>query len=165
MAQRGSPGAAGGRGSHFCVEAEAALGVGRVHSTVWIRQTTELVEREGTLVRGASQRGKGREIGVSLAPPAKLRRLQEAIYTKAKQEPAYRFYLLYDKVHRADILAYAYALAKQNGGGAGCGRRDVREHRSSRAGAMAGRRRGGAAYGDVPPPTGAAGADTEAWRH
>jgi len=56
---------------------------------------------------------------VSLASPAKLRRLQEALYTKAKQEPAYRFYLLYDKVHRADILAYAYALAKQKGGAPG----------------------------------------------
>jgi len=56
---------------------------------------------------------------VSLATPPKLRRLQEALYTKAKQEPAYRFYLLYDKVCRADILAHAYALAKQNGGAPG----------------------------------------------
>jgi RNA-directed DNA polymerase len=56
---------------------------------------------------------------VSLATPLKLRRLQEALYTKAKQEPAYRFYLLYDKVYRADILAHAYALAKQNGGAPG----------------------------------------------
>jgi RNA-directed DNA polymerase len=56
---------------------------------------------------------------VSLAPPPKLRRLQEALYTKAKQEPAYRFYLLYDKVYRADILAHAYALAKQHGGAPG----------------------------------------------
>jgi len=56
---------------------------------------------------------------VSLATPLKLRRLQEVLYTKAKQEPAYRFYLLYDKVYRADILAHAYALAKQHGGAPG----------------------------------------------
>jgi RNA-directed DNA polymerase len=66
-----------------------------------------------------SRRAKGREIGVSLATPPKLRRLQEALYTKAKQEPAYRFYLLYDKVYRADILAHAYALSKQHGGAPG----------------------------------------------
>ena len=56
---------------------------------------------------------------MSLATPEKLRRLQEALYTKAKQEPAYRFYLLYDKVARADILAHAYALSKQKGGAPG----------------------------------------------
>jgi RNA-directed DNA polymerase len=56
---------------------------------------------------------------VSLAPPAKLRRLHEALYTKAKQEPAYRFYLLYDKVFRQDILTHAYALSKQKGGAPG----------------------------------------------
>jgi len=56
---------------------------------------------------------------VSLVTPPKLRRLQEALYTKAKQEPAYRFYLLYDKVYRMDILAHAYALSKQHGGAPG----------------------------------------------
>jgi len=56
---------------------------------------------------------------VSLVTPPKLRRLQEALYTKAKQEPAYRFYLLYDKVYRADILVHAYALSKQHRGAPG----------------------------------------------
>lgn len=56
---------------------------------------------------------------MSLTTPPKLQRLQEALYTKAKQEPAYRFYLLYDKVYRADILAHAYALSKQHGGAPG----------------------------------------------
>jgi hypothetical protein len=56
---------------------------------------------------------------VSLATPPKLQRLQEALYTQAEQEPAYRFYLLYDKVYRADILAHAYALSKQHGGAPG----------------------------------------------
>jgi RNA-directed DNA polymerase len=66
-----------------------------------------------------SRWAKGQEIGVSLATPPKLRRLQEALNTKAKQDPAYRFYLLYDKVYRADILAHAYALSKQRGGAPG----------------------------------------------
>jgi len=78
-----------------------------------------LAGREGTLVRGVSHRAKGRESGVSLAPPVKLRRLQEALYTKAKQEPAYRFYLRYDKGYRPDIRAHAYALSKQKGGAPG----------------------------------------------
>ena len=47
---------------------------------------------------------------MSLATPDMIRRLHEALGTTAKQASDHRFYLLYDKVYRADILAHAYAL-------------------------------------------------------
>ena len=56
---------------------------------------------------------------MSLETPSKIREFQRKLYTKAKQEPSYRFYLLYDKIHREDILVHAYELAKANGGAAG----------------------------------------------
>jgi RNA-directed DNA polymerase len=55
----------------------------------------------------------------TLETPTKLRELRQALYQRAKKEPRFRFYALYDKVYRPDVLAHAYALAKANGGAAG----------------------------------------------
>ena len=56
---------------------------------------------------------------MSLQPPEKTRKLQEALHAKAKGSPGYRFYLLYDKVYREDVLTFAYQRCKANGGAAG----------------------------------------------
>ncbi len=50
-----------------------------------------------------------------LKTPNKLRNLQKKLYYKAKAEPDYRFYLLYDKVYRQDILKHAYLVNKNKG--------------------------------------------------
>src|SRR5213593_347052 len=53
---------------------------------------------------------------MSLETPSKIRTLQRKLYRQAKDEPDYRFYLLYDKIYREDILAHAYDWAKANQG-------------------------------------------------
>jgi len=56
---------------------------------------------------------------MSLPTPSKIRELQNKLYRKAKNEPRYRFYLLYDKIWREDILAHAYEVARANQGAPG----------------------------------------------
>ncbi len=56
---------------------------------------------------------------MSLKTPEKIRNFQKKLYLKAKAEPDFGFYQLYDKIYREDILQQAYKLAKTNGGAPG----------------------------------------------
>src|SRR6202011_1709065 len=56
---------------------------------------------------------------MSLETPLKIRMLQRKLYQEAKEEPNYRFSMLYDNMYREDLLAHAYALAKSNQGAPG----------------------------------------------
>jgi RNA-directed DNA polymerase len=63
--------------------------------------------------------GESREIGVSLTPSRSVRKLRETLHAKAKKAPTYRFYALYDKMYREDILGFAYQCCRENQGAAG----------------------------------------------
>jgi group II intron reverse transcriptase/maturase len=56
---------------------------------------------------------------MGLTTPATVQKLQAALHAKAKCSPDFRFYSLYDKVHRPDVLAFAYRCCKANQGCAG----------------------------------------------
>jgi len=57
--------------------------------------------------------GKDRRLG-NLSTPIRVQKLQKALHAKAKAEPDFRFYALYDKIYREDILAHAYAQCRSN---------------------------------------------------
>src|SRR5438270_9851765 len=56
---------------------------------------------------------------MSLTTPLSVQKLQTALHDKAKGSPRFRFYALYDKVYREDVMAFAYECCKANRGAAG----------------------------------------------
>src|ERR1019366_4452667 len=69
------------------------------------KQTQDVTKTEGLVM--------------SLATPEGVQKLQAALHDKAKKSPDIRFYALYDKVYRTDVLMFAYKCCKANGGAAG----------------------------------------------
>jgi RNA-directed DNA polymerase len=55
----------------------------------------------------------------NLSTPKTVQKLQKALHAKAKTEAGYRFYALYDKISREDILTHAFAQCRSNKGAPG----------------------------------------------
>src|SRR5208282_3272172 len=94
-----------------CGVAERPVGTAEAGERRW---------REGASVEGEREKRQGIEgLVMSLATPVSVQKLQTALHAKAKEAPGFRFYALYDKVYRQDVLAFAYQCCKANGGAAG----------------------------------------------
>ena len=57
----------------------------------------------------------------------KVQQLQESLHAKAKESPSFRFYALYDKVYRLDVLRAAYRRCRDNDGAPGIDRQEFDE--------------------------------------
>ena len=73
---------------------------------------------KGPWFRTTSNAGKDRGLG-NLVTPISVQKLRTTLHAKAKEAPDYRFYALYDKISRMDILEYAYACCRANKGAPG----------------------------------------------
>jgi hypothetical protein len=68
--------------------------------------------------RRAQEAARNGRLGNLVTPPS-VQKLQTALHAKAKGKPSFRFYALYDRVYREDVLRHAYACCKSNDGAAG----------------------------------------------
>src|ERR1035441_10155671 len=76
------------------------------------------VEGRGLSSEPTSEAERDRRLG-NLATPTSVQRLRTALHAKAKEEPGFRFYALYDKICRKDVLEHAYACCRANKGAPG----------------------------------------------
>jgi RNA-directed DNA polymerase len=75
---------------------------------------------KGPQLKTNARSNEGTEgLAMSLTTPSSVQKLQTALHAKAKESPDFRFYALYDKVYRKDVLAHAYERCEANGGAAG----------------------------------------------
>jgi hypothetical protein len=85
-----------------------------------------LVEERGLSSRQTQYVVKTWRLG-NLSTPIRVQKLQMVLHAKAKAEAGYRFYALYDKIYREDVLAHAYAQCRSNKGAPGVDRQDFAE--------------------------------------
>ena len=76
------------------------------------------VEGRSLSSRATQEAVRFRRLG-NLSTPESVQKLRAALHAKAKQVPSFRFYALYDKLYRAEVLAHAYERCRANGGAEG----------------------------------------------
>src|ERR1044071_1214627 len=105
----------------------AGAEVGVSHSSVEARDSTTRAEPRGGTCVHTAQSSEGQGDGwesllnewTRIVTPEKVRKLQRALYRKAKAEPKYRFWSLYGELTRMDMLQTALGMVTSNGGCAG----------------------------------------------
>src|SRR4029453_10224780 len=75
------------------------------------------VERRDLSSRISARSGEGpMTIGDEPTNAEKVQKLRAALHAKAKESPSFRFYALYDKVYRQDVLHGAFRQCRSNDG-------------------------------------------------